>query len=56
MREELQMNEMQVFENTMFGQIRTLEKIGQPWFAAADVHRASAHNNAAQAGGRKEYI
>ena len=34
------MNEMQIFNNSQFGEIRTLEKDGQPWFVAADVCRA----------------
>lgn len=34
------MNEMQVFENKMFGQLRTVEQNGQTWFVAADVCRA----------------
>lgn len=34
------MPEMQVFENTQFGQIRTVQKDGETWFVAADVCRA----------------
>ena len=34
------MNELQVFENDQFGQVRTVQKDGQPWFVAADVCRA----------------
>lgn len=34
------MNEMQVFENPVFGQVRTVTKDGEPWFVAADVCRA----------------
>lgn len=31
------MNELQVFENAQFGQVRTITKDGQPWFIAVDV-------------------
>ena len=34
------MNEMKVFENPAFGQVRTVQKDGEPWFVAADVCRA----------------
>ena len=34
------MNELRVFENAQFGQVRTVMKDGQPWFVAADVCRA----------------
>lgn len=34
------MNEMKIFENATFGQIRAMEKDGEPWFVAADVCRA----------------
>lgn len=34
------MNELQVFQNDKFGQVRTVQKDGQPWFVAADVCRA----------------
>lgn len=34
------MNEMQVFSNDQFGQVRTVQRDGQPWFVAADVCRA----------------
>lgn len=43
------MNEMKVFENAQFGQIRTIQKDGQPWFVAADVCRALEVQNATQA-------
>jgi prophage antirepressor-like protein len=42
------MNEMMIFENEQFGQIRTLEKEGQPWFVAADVCRALELGNPTQ--------
>lgn len=34
------MNELKIFENETFGQIRAMEKDGEPWFVAADVCRA----------------
>ena len=34
------MNELQIFENKQFGQVRAIMKDGEPWFVAADVCRA----------------
>ncbi|NCE63728.1 hypothetical protein D1159_03825 [Pseudoflavonifractor sp. 524-17] len=34
------MNDLQIFENPKFGQIRVIERGGEPWFVAADVCRA----------------
>ena len=34
------MNEIQIFTNEQFGQIRTISQNGEPWFVAADVCRA----------------
>lgn len=34
------MNELQIFKNPEFGEIRTITKNGEPWFLAADVCRA----------------
>lgn len=34
------MNELQIFENQTFGQVRTLIRDGEPWFVDADVCRA----------------
>lgn len=34
------MNDLQIFEHTDFGQIRVVERDGEPWFVAADVCRA----------------
>lgn len=34
------MNELQIFENNQFGQVRAIMKDGEPWFVAADVCRA----------------
>ena len=36
------MNEIQIFTNEQFGQIRTISQNGEPWFVAADVCRALA--------------
>lgn len=43
------MNELQVFENPAFGQVRTVTKDGEPWFVAADVCRALEVGNSRQA-------
>lgn len=34
------MNEIKIFTNDQFGQIRTINQNGEPWFVAADVCRA----------------
>lgn len=34
------MNDLTVFENAQFGQVRTVAREGEPWFVAADVCRA----------------
>lgn len=39
------MKDIQVFTNAQFGQIRTVNKDGEPWFVAADVCRALDHSN-----------
>lgn len=39
------MNELRVFQNDQFGQVRTVQKDGQPWFVAADVCRALEISN-----------
>ena len=31
------MNELKIFENTQFGQIRVIEHDGEPWFVGKDV-------------------
>lgn len=36
-KEEEKMNEIQVFSNEKFGQVRTVMRGGEPWFVAADV-------------------
>lgn len=39
------MNEMQIFENSEFGQVRTIMQEGEPWFVASDVCRVLGHTN-----------
>lgn len=34
------MNDLKIFENPQFGEIRVIERGGEPWFVAADVCRA----------------
>ena len=46
------MNEIAVFENEQFGEIRTVSVEGEPWFVAADVCRALEINNPSMAIGR----
>lgn len=43
------MNKLQVFHSDQFGQVRTVQKDGQPWFVAADVCRALEVGNSRQA-------
>lgn len=43
------MNELQVFESAQFGQVRTVQKDGEPWFVAADVCRALEITNSGNA-------
>lgn len=42
-------NEIQVFSNEKFGQVRTVMQDGEPWFVAADVCKALELGNTAQA-------
>ena len=46
---EDRMNELTVFQNEQFGQVRTIVKDGEPWFVAADVCRALEVKNARDA-------
>jgi anti-repressor protein len=39
------MNELQIFSNEQFGDIRVSEIDGKPWFVAADVCKALEHSN-----------
>ncbi len=43
------MKEMTVFQNPQFGQVRTVNRNGEPWFVAADVCRALEHTNVSKA-------
>lgn len=42
-------NNIQVFENSEFGNVRVVERDGEPWFVAADVCKALDVGNPAQA-------
>jgi anti-repressor protein len=39
------MNELQIFENAQFGQVRTINKDGEPWFVGKDVAEALGYSN-----------
>ena len=43
------MNEIQVFNNTQFGEVRSINRNGEPWFVAADVCRVLEIGNPSQA-------
>lgn len=43
------MNEVKIFENEKFGEIRTVVINGEPWFVAADVCRALEISNSRDA-------
>ena len=43
------MNELQIFQNADFGEVRTVTRDGEPWFVAADVCRALEIGNPSQA-------
>ena len=43
------MNELKIFENPQFGEIRVTDRDGEPWFVAADVCRALDIGNPSQA-------
>ena len=43
------MNEIKVFENEHFGQVRTVSVDKEPWFVAADVCRVLDHSNVTMA-------
>ncbi len=46
------MNQLQVFQNNQFGDIRAIVQNGEPWFVAADVCRALEISNPSVAIGR----
>lgn len=39
------MNELQIFQNPEFGEIRTIERDGEPWFVGKDVAVALGYSN-----------
>lgn len=39
------MQELKIFENPAFGQIRTVEREGEPWFVGKDVAQALGYSN-----------
>lgn len=43
------MNEVRIFTNSEFGQIRTVEMDGEPWFVGKDVAMALGYSNASKA-------
>lgn len=43
------MNELTIFKNEQFGEVRSITKDGQPWFVAADVCKALEIGNPSQA-------
>lgn len=43
------MNNLQVFQNEAFGQMRVIVKDGEPWFAGKDVAEALGYNNTKKA-------
>lgn len=48
-KEKQPMNELQIFSNPAFGEIRVTDQNGEPWFVAADVCRALDIGNPTQA-------
>lgn len=42
-------NQIQIFNNTEFGEIRTMEINGEPWFVGKDVATALGYTNASKA-------
>lgn len=43
------MNELKIFENPAFGQVRTVEREGEPWFVGKDVAQALGYANPSKA-------
>ena len=39
------MTDIQVFKNEQFGEVRTINRDGEPWFVAADVCKVLGHTN-----------
>ncbi len=46
------MNELKIFENAEFGQVRTVEIDGKPYFCGSDIAKALGYSNANDAMGR----
>lgn len=47
------MTELQIFKNPDFGEIRTIEKDGEPWFVGKDVAAALGYKEATKAAREK---
>jgi len=43
------MNEIKLFENPEFGQVRVLEQDGEPWFVGKDIAKVLGYNNPLEA-------
>ena len=43
------MNELKIFNNEEFGQIRAIEQDGEPWFVGKDVAEALGYSNSRKA-------
>ena len=43
------MNDLQIFENPEFGQVRTVELDGQPWLVGKDIAEALGYKNPGKA-------
>ena len=43
------MNDLQIFNSPKFGEIRTIEKNGEPWFVGKDVAEILGYANASKA-------
>ena len=39
------MTDIQIFKNEQFGEVRTIEKDGEPWFVANDICKVLGHTN-----------
>lgn len=39
------MTDIQIFKNEQFGEVRTIEKNGEPWFVANDICKVLGHTN-----------
>lgn len=48
-RKKVKMNELKIFENPEFGEVRTIERDGEPWFVGKDVAAALGYERATKA-------